>query len=361
MLPLVMTMVCSGAVLWIFSLTLLQVTRQKPQQTSYQRNTEQIRTAREGLIQGNSSDYFPTVDAGGQDTGSSLSLNSPDIPQDVRYSRHPSESTVDDIGSPGDSPSSASTPRPYDRLADFVVREESIGSHELLRSPSGQQTPTPGDYPKPILKQSLSSLLAEKRSSLHDILSTGSDLETRQARRVSFAAEDEFSPSVMPAQSEDSAASVSELEDSTTTEQRLRGITRMLFFELERKLQAVTPTPGDPLPRSSSSTSLHEPEPLVDFVQVVPWNDRGHRSGRNPSGSGSLQRIKTRVFSWCNQHGDDPRGGGPRQMVELRALPVELQDLIIEFERSRIEQTHGHGKRKHRIVHVDVSRVLNAS
>jgi hypothetical protein len=33
-------------------------------------------------------------------------------------------------------------------------------------------------------------------------------------------------------------------------------------------------------------------------------------------------------------------------MVELRALPVELQDLILEFERSRIEQTQGHGKRK---------------
>lgn len=166
-----------------------------------------------------------------------------------------------------------------------------------------------------------------------------------------------------PAGSEDLAASVSELEDSTTAEQRLRSMTRMLFFELERRLKASTPTPNNTnnrLPRSSSA-SLQEPEPLVDFVQVVPWNDRGHHSGQDFSGSGSLQQIKAQVFSWCNQHDDDSCDGGPRQMVELRALPVELQDLILEFERGRIEQTHGHGKRKHRIVHVDVSRVLNPS
>lgn len=48
-------------------------------------------------------------------------------------------------------------------------------------------------------------------------------------------------------------------------------------------------------------------------------------------------------------------------MIELRALPVELQDLILEFERNRVEYLHGRGKRNRRIVHVDVSRVLNAS
>ena len=333
-----------------------------PQQISYQRNTEQIRTAREELIQGNSDDYFPMVHAGRQDTGNSSSLNSLDIPRDVRYPRQPNESTLDEFGSPGDS---ASTPRPHDHLSNIVVPEESIEGHELLQPPSGQQTPTtPRGQPKPILKQSLSSLLAEKRSSLQDILSTSPDPETRKARRVSFAAEDEFSPPVMPTELEDSAASVSEVEDSTTTEQRLRSITRMLVFELERRLKASTPTPsngGNRLPRSSSSTSLREPEPLVDFVQVVPWGDRGHRSGHDPSGPGSLQQIKTQVFSWCNRHGDNSYEGGPRQMVELRALPVELQDLILELERSRIEQTRGHGKRKHRILHVDVSRVLNPS
>jgi hypothetical protein len=294
-----------------------------------------------------------------QDTGSVWSVNSPDISEDVRYLGQSSESTLDGLGSPGDS-SSVSTPRPYNHLANAVVRAESIGSHELLRPPSGLQTPTPGGQPKPILKQSLTSLLAEKRSSLHDILSTSPDLESLQARRVSFAARDEFSPSVMPAQSEDSTASVSEVEDSTTTEQRLKGMTRMLFFELERRLKASTPTPsnnGNPLLRSSSSASLHEPEPLIDFVQVVPWDDREYHSGRNTSGSSSLQQIKAQVFTWCDRHGDD---GGPRQMVELRTLPVELQDLILEFERNRIEQSQGHGKRKNRIVHIDVSRILNS-
>ena len=336
-----------------------------PPQIPYQRNTQQIRSAREELIQGNSDDYFPTVHGNGQDMGSSSLLSSPYVFQDVPYPRQPSESTLDELGSPGDSSSSASTPRPHDHLANIVVPEESIEDHELLQPPSGQQTPTtPGGQPKPILKQSLASLLAEKRSSLRDILSTGPEPETREARRVSFAARDEFSPSVTSTGSEDLAASVSELEDSTTTEQRFGSITRMLFFELERRLKASTPTPSNTsnrLPRSSSSASLCEPEPLVDFVQVVPWNDRGHRSGRDPSGPGSLQQIKTQVFSWCNQHGDDSYDGGPRQMVELRALPVELQDLILEVERGRIEKTHGQGKRKRRIVHIDVSRVLNPS
>jgi len=132
----------------------------------------------------------------------------------------------------------------------------------------------------------------------------------------------------------------------------------MLFFELERELKVDTPTPSNtnnPIPSSSSA------EPSVDFVQVVPWSGQWDRSGRGPSGSGSLQQIKTRVFSWCNQHAGDSYNGGPRQMVELRALPVELQDLILEFERNRVEQTHGHDKRNRGIVHVDVSRVLNPS
>jgi len=328
----------------------------------YQRNKEEIRTAREELIQGSSDDYFPRVNADRQDTGSLSSLNSPDLPQDVRYPRQSSESTLDDLGSLGDSSpaSSASTPRQYDHLANFVVQEELIEGHELLQTPSGQSTPTAsGGHPKPILKQSLTSFLAEKRSSLHDILSTGPDSGTRQARRVSFASRDEFSPSVVPSQSKRSAPPVSELEASTTTEQRLRGITRALFFELERKLKVDTPTPSDP--SSSSSVSGREPEPSVDFVQVVPWNDQWDRSGRGPSGSGSLQQIKTQVFSWCNQHAGDSYDGGPRQMVELCALPVELQDLILEFERNRVEHTHGYGKGNRRIVHVDVSRVLNPS
>ena len=301
----------------------------------------------------------------GQDTSSSSSLNSPDIPEDVRHSWQSNESTLDELGSLGDSPSSVYTPRPYDHLARLVVREESLESHELLRPPSGLQNPTtPSGHPKPILKQTLTSLLAEKRSSLDDILSTSPNLEPRQPRRVSFADGIEFSPSVVPAQSEDPVYSVSELEDSTTTEQRLGGITRMLFFELERRLKVSTPTPNNssnPVPRSSSLISVAEPEPLVEFVQVVPWNDRGHHSGRGPSGSSSLKQIRTQVFSWCNLHGDDAYDGGPRQMVELRTLPVELQDLILEFERNRIERTQGHGKRERRIVHVDVSQVLNPS
>lgn len=290
-----------------------------------------------------------------QDAGNFLSFDPPDIPP-----RQSSGSMFNDLGSPCDD-SSTSTPRPlYDHLENIVVREDSIQGHKLLQPPSGQQDSTPPDgQPRPILKQSFTSLLAERRSSLHEILSTTSDLEPRRVRRVSFADEDELSPSAVPTQSEGSAASVSELEDSTTTEQRLRGITRMLSFELERRLKAGTPTPSNPFPHSSPSTSLREPEPLVDFVQVVPWDDGGHRPGRDPGGAGSLQQIKTQVFSWCNRHGDS-YDGGPRQMVELRALPVELQDLILEFERSRIEQTQGHGKRKHRIVHIDVSRALNA-
>jgi len=332
-----------------------------PQSIPYQRNTEKIREAREELIQGNSDGYFPTVHTDRQDTCSSSSLNSPDIPEDVCYSRQSNESTLDELGSLGDSPSSEYTPRPYDHLARLVVREESVESHELLRPPSGLQTPS--GHPKPILKQTLTSLLAEKRSSLDDILSTSPSIEPRQPRRVSFADGIEFSPSVALTQSEDPAPSVSELEDSTT-EQRLRGIARMLFFELERRLKVDTPTPNNgsnSFPRSSSLSSIAEPEPLVDFVRVVPWNGRGHRSGRGPNGSGSLKQIKTEVFSWCNLHGDNAYDGGPKQMVELRTLPVELQDLILEFERSRVEQTQGHGKRKRCMVHVDVSQVLNPS
>lgn len=254
------------------------------------------------------------------------------------------------------------TPRQYDHLAKLVVREESIESHELLRTPSGSQTPTSG-HPKPILKQTLSSVLAEKRSSLHDILSTSPDPGPRRPRRVSFVDEDEVSPPIVPSQSKDSTPSVSEFEDSTTTEQRLRGITRILFFELERKLKGNTPTPNNSksLPRLPSSTSVTEPEPSVDFIQIVPLDDRGYHSGRGPGVSGSWEEIKTQVFSWCNRHGDDSYDGGPKQMVELRTLPVELQDLILEIERNRIEQTQGHSKRKYRIVHIDVSRVLNPS
>lgn len=300
-----------------------------------------------------------------QDAGSSPSLSSADIHEDDRYLEESSEPTLDDLGSLADSPSSVYTPRQYDHLAKLVVREESFESHELLRTPSGSQTPTPtSGHPKPILKQTLDSLLAEKRSSLHDILSTDPDPEPRQPRRVCFVDEGELSPPVVSGQSEDSAPSVSEAEDSTTTEQRLKGITRMLFFELERRLGANTPTPNasrNSLPRSSSSTSVTEPEPPVDFVQLVPWNDRGRHSRRGPGSSGSWDQIRAQVFSWCNRHGGDFHEGGPKQMVELRTLPLELQDLILEVERSRIEQTQGHGKRRHRIVHIDVSRVLNSS
>ena len=300
-----------------------------------------------------------------QDPGSSPSLSSADISEDVRCSRESSESALDELGSLPDSPSSVYTLGQYDHLTKLVVREESVEGCELLRTPSGSQTPTPaGGYPKPILKQTLTSLLAEKRSSLHDILSTSPDPEPRRPRRVCFADEEELSPPVVPGQSEDSAPSVSEAEDSTTTEQRFKGITRMLFFELERKLGANTPTPNtgrNSLPRSSSSTSVTEPEPSVDFVQVVPWSDRGHRSGRGPGSPDSWNQIKAQVFSWCNRHDGDRHDGEPKQMVELRTLPLELQDLILEIERSRIEQTQGHGKRKYRIVHIDVSRVLNPS
>ena len=339
--------------------------QQISQSVPRQRSTEQTRNAREDLIQGNSDNYFPTVHTDRRDTGGSPSLSSADIPDGVRYSGEPSGSTLDELGSLADSPSSVYTIRQDDHLAKLVVREESIESLELLRTPSGSQTPTPtGGYPKPILKQTLTSLLAEKRSSLHDILSTGPDPEPRRPCRVSFADEEEFSPPEVPSQSEDPAPSVSEFEDSTTTEQRLKGITRMLFFELERRLNANTPTPNtgrNSLPRSSSSTSVTEPEPSVDFVQVVPWNDRGRRSERDPSSSGSWNQIKAQVFSWCNRHDGDYHDGGPKQMVELRTLPLELQDLILEVERSRIEQTQGHGKRKYRILHIDVSRVLNPS
>jgi hypothetical protein len=300
-----------------------------------------------------------------RDADSSPSLSSVDIPEDIRYPRESNESTLDELESLADSPSSVYIPRQYDHLAKLVVREESFESHELLRTPSGPQTPTPtGGYPKPILKQTFTSLLAEKRSSLHDILSASPDPEPRRPRRVCFADEEELSPPVVPCQSEDSTPSVSELEDSTTTEQHLKGITRMLFFELERRLGANTPTPNtgrNSLPRSSSSTSVAEAEPSVDFVQVVPWNDRGHHSGRGPGSPDSWNQIKAQVFSWCNRHSGECHDGGPKQMVELRALPLELQDLILEVERSRIEQTQGHGKRKHRIVHIDVSRVLNLS
>ena len=324
---------------------------------------EQIRNAREDLIQGNSDDYFPTVHTSRQGTGSLSSLNSPNIPESVHYPGQPNESTPDELGSVDDSPSSVYTPRPYDHLAKLVVQEESIEDHALLRPSSGSQASiTPGGYPKPILKQTLTSLLAEKRSSLHDILSTSPEQGPRQPRRVCFVDEDESSLAAMSTQSEDPAPSVSEIEDSTTTEQHLRGITRILFFELERRLKANTPTPNNTsnhLLRSSSSTSVTEPEPSVDFVQVVPWNDRGHSTGRGPGRSGSWEGTRTHVFSWCNQHGD--YDGGPKQVVELRALPVELQYFILEVERSRIEQTQGYGKRKHRIVHIDVSRVLNPS
>jgi len=299
-----------------------------------------------------------------QDTDSFSSLSSSDTTESVCYPEQSSESTLEESESLVDSPSSVYTPRSYDHLAKLVVREESFESNELLRTPSRSQTHTiPAGHPKPILKQSLTSLLAEKRSSLHEILSaTSPEPGPRPPRHVCFA--DEFSPSVVATQNEDSAPSVSEIEDSTTTEQRLRGITRMLFFELERRLQVSTPTlnnSGNSLPRTGSSASVTESEPPVNFVQVVPWNDRGHHSGRGPGSSGSLKQAKAQALSWCNRHGGDSYDGGPKQMVELHTLPVELQDFILEVERNWIEKTQGHGKRKHRIVHIDVSRVLNPS
>lgn len=333
------------------------------QSTPHQRTTEQIRVARGDVVQGDSDNYFPTMCTDRQNTGGSSSLYSSDILEDAR---NPIESTTVESESLVNSLSSVYTPRQYHHPARLVVRGESIESHELLRTPPGSQTPTaPGGHPKPILKQSLASLLAEKRSSLHDILSTSPDLEPQRPRRVSFADEDELATPVVSGQNENTAPSISECEDSTTTEQRLRGIARMLLFELERRLKVNTPTPDssrNPLSRLASSTSVNEPEPPVDFVQVVPWDEsRVHHSGRGPSGSDSWNRIKSQVFSWCNEHGDGSYNGGPKQMVELRTLPIELQDLILEIERGRIEQTQGHGKRKHRIVYLDVSQILNPS
>lgn len=336
-------------------------TREMSQSIPYQRSTEHIRNARENLVQGNSDNYFPTMQTNGLDMGSSSSLSRSDVPEDVHYLRPPSKSTLGELGSQGDSPSSVYTPRPYDYLPKPMVKEGSIDGQALLQPPSGFQSPaTPDGRPKPALKQSLTSLLAEKRSSLHDILSAGSDQEARKPRRVSFADEDQFSPSVVPTERENSA---SESSDLTNSKVFLREITQMLFFELERRLKTNTPTPDNsrnPLPRSSSFTSVTELESSVDFVRVAPWDDRGYHTGRDSGGSGSWKQVKTQVFSWCNRHSDD-YDGGPKQMVELRTLPVDLQDWILEFERSRIEQTQGHGKGKHRIVHINVSQVLNPS
>lgn len=343
----------------------LQVVREIPQSNSDHRNAEQIRNAREDLIQGNADDYFPTVQTGERGARSFTSPNLPDIPEEARYSRQSNESTLRELGPQVDSPSSVYTVRPCDPPLKLMVREESVDSQVLLRPPFGPQfLATPDYHPKPILKQSLDSLLAEKRSSLHDILSTAPDQESLSPRRVSFADEDEVSHSVAHTGIEDSALSVSELDDSTTTKHSLRGITRMLLFELERSLTTSTPTPNNgrnSLPRSSSLTSVTEPEPSVDFVRVVPWDDRGYRSGLGRHHSGSWKQVKTRVFSWCNRHSHGFRDGGPKRLVELRKLPIGLQDWILEFERKRIEQTQGHGKGMHRIVHIDVSQVLNPS
>lgn len=297
--------------------------------------------------------------------GSFSPPNLPDIPEEARYPRQLSEPTLHEPGPQVDSPSSVYTVRPHDHPPKLMVREGSVDSQVLLRPPFESQPPATPDYhPKPILKQSLDSLLAEKRSSLHYILSTTPDQGSRTPRRVSFADEDEISHSVAHTEIEDPAPSVSEFEDSTTTEQSLRGITRMLLFELERRLTTSTPTPNNgrnSLPRSSSLTSVTEPEPSVDFVRVVPWDDRGYRSALGRHRSGSWKQVKTHVFSWCNRHNYDSRDGGPKRMVELRTLPIDLQDWILEFERKRIEQTQGHGKGEHRIVHIDVSQVLNPS
>ena len=338
--------------------------RETRQSNIHQRRAEQIRTAREDLIQGNSDDYFPTTQTSRQDVGGLSSFSWPDIPEDPRHPTQSSELTLDTPGSQYSSPSSVYTPRPYGHPPKLVDRGESVDSQALLRPPPGSRSPVTSDgHPKPILKQSLASLLEEKRSSLHDILSTGPDQESRKPRRVSFVDDDQSPSSVLPAEDECSAPSVSESRDSTSTEQFLREITRMLFFELERRLKTGTPTPdtSHSLPRSSSSTSVTEPEPSIDFIQVVPWNDRGHRSGQGPGRSGSWKQAKTQVFSWCHRHSDGSYDGGPKRMVELRTLPVDLQGWILEFERSRIEQTQGHGKGRHPIIHIDVSQVLNPS
>lgn len=334
-----------------------------PQLNAYQCNTEQIRHAREDLVQGNSDNYFPTQ-AGGRDTSRS-SLVWPGIPEGVRHLKPPSESTLGELGSQGDSPSSVYTPRPCDYTPKPMVREESIDSQALLRPPSGSQSSvTPEGHPKPALKQTLTSLLAENRSSLHDILSTSSDQGSRKPRRVSFADEDEFSPSVVSTERGNSALPASGSQDSANAEEFLREITQMLFFELERRLKTSTPTLNNSknsLPRLSPSTSVTETEPSVDFVRVANWDDdRSDHSGRGLGPSVSWKQAITLVFSWCNKHGND-YDGSPKRMVELRALPVDLQDWILEFERSRIEQTQGHGKGRHRIVHINVSQVLNPS
>ena len=336
-----------------------------PQSDPYQCSIERIRDAREDLVQGNSDNYFPTTQTDGRDTGSSSSLNWSDIPEGVRHLRPPSEPTPGELGSQSDSPSSVYTLRPHDYLPKPMFREESVDSQALLRPPSGSQSLATLDHhpPKPVLKQTLTSLLAEKRSSLHGILSSGSDQESRKHRHVSFADEDEFSPSVVSAERENSVLSASVSEDSADAEEFLREITQMLFFELERRFKSGTPIVNNsrnPLPRSSSLTSVTEPEPPVDFVRVTACDDQGYRSGRGLVSSASWKQAKSRVFSWCNKHSDDS-DGGPKRMVELRTLPVDLQDWILEFERSRIEQTQGHGKGKHRVVHINVSQILNSS
>lgn len=333
-----------------------------PQSTPYQRSAEGIQDAREDLIQGNSDNYFPAIRTDGRNVDRPPSLNWP--PEGIRHLRPPGESTFGELGTPGDSPSSVYTPRPFDHPPKTMFREESIDSQALLRPPPGPQTPTAPDIrPKPVLKQTLASLLAEKRSSLHDILSTSPDQESRKPRRVSFADEDNFSSSVASSEPDNSSLSASTSESSTNGEEFLGEVTQMLFFELGRRLRTNTPTLNNSrntLPRSSSLTSVREPEPSVNFVRVASWDDRGYRSGRGLGPSGSWKQVKTQVFSWCNKHSGD-YDGGPKRMVELRTLPVELQDWILEFERSRIEQTQGHGKGKHRIVHINVSQVLNPS
>ena len=335
-----------------------------PQPNPHQRNTERIRNAREDLIQGNSDNYFPTTEADGRGMGNLSSPNWSDISEGVRHLTAPSGSTPGELGSLGNSPSSVWTPRPYDHLPKPMAREESIDSQALLRPPSGSQpSATPEGHPKPVLKQTPTSLLAEKRSSLHDILTTGSDQEPRKPRHVTFADDDEFSPSAVSTERARSTLSASESEGSTGTEDFLRETTQMLFFELERRLKISTPTLNDgrnSLPRSSSLTSVVEPEPSVDFVRVALWDNGGYRSAPGLGRSGSWKKAKSQVFSWCDRHSDD-HDGSPKRMVELRTLPIDLQDWILEFERSRIEQTQGHSSGKHRIAHINVSQILNPS